>query len=620
MEKNKIMNRVEDRAYELFLNSQYPEALTLYEEAIELESEVRSLYWYLGLCLLFQGQLEEAQLTWWITLEESESIKNEFVEFICKTANKFGLDLNKCDMAISILEAAIGLDLDRIHNIYFLIALARFYALATRHLECMEIAKQYRELVQDLPNQIFANHLTLHSLLSLGNQWEEVFALSEEQSDLLMNLVKVQNDNLTATDINNLFASTFFLPYIQDDPIKNRSLQNSVSKFFQSKLQHQQLSEKQNNEIVTTKRPLRIGYLSYCLHKHSVGWLSRWIFKYHDHEKFIIYAYFLFDSPDKADSVREFIISHCDRTYSLGHDPNEIAKQIAEDKIDILVDLDSITLDLSCQIMALKPAPVQVTWLGLDASGLPAIDYFIADPYVLPANAQEYYSEKIWRLPNTYIAVDCFEVLFPTLHRSQLNIPNDAIVYLSSQTGYKRHPDNIRLQMQIIKSVPNSFLLIKGLSDREGIRSLFIEIAESEGIISNRLKFLPMVDSEAEHRANLSIADVVLDTYPYNGATTTMETLWMCIPIVTRVGQQFAARNSYTMMINAGITEGISWSDQEYVDWGIRLGTDENLRKQIFWKLKESRKTCPLWNAEQFARDMEHAYKKMWELLLNQLI
>jgi predicted O-linked N-acetylglucosamine transferase (SPINDLY family) len=125
---------------------------------------------------------------------------------------------------------------------------------------------------------------------------------------------------------------------------------------------------------------------------------------------------------------------------------------------------------------------------------------------------------------------------------------------------------------------------------------------------------LPRSGSEAEHRANLAIADVVLDTYPYNGATTTMETLWMCIPLVTRVGEQFAARNSYTMMVNAGISEGIAWSDQEYIDWGIQLGTDENLRKQVFWKLKESRKTSPLWNAEQFTRDMESAYEQMWQI------
>jgi predicted O-linked N-acetylglucosamine transferase (SPINDLY family) len=118
------------------------------------------------------------------------------------------------------------------------------------------------------------------------------------------------------------------------------------------------------------------------------------------------------------------------------------------------------------------------------------------------------------------------------------------------------------------------------------------------------------------HRANLGIADVVLDTYPYNGATTTLEVLWMGIPLVTRVGEQFAARNSYTMMMNAGITEGIAWTDEEYVEWGIRLGKDAALRQQISWQLRQSRQTSALWNARQFTREMENAYEQMWQRYL----
>jgi len=101
--------------------------------------------------------------------------------------------------------------------------------------------------------------------------------------------------------------------------------------------------------------------------------------------------------------------------------------------------------------------------------------------------------------------------------------------------------------------------------------------------------------------------------FPYNGATTTLETLWMGIPLVTRVGQQFAARNSYAFMMNIGVTEGIAWTDEEYIEWGVRLGKDEALRQQVAWKLKASRQTSPLWNAKQFTRDMEAAFQQMWQ-------
>ncbi|MGL4500614.1 MAG: O-linked N-acetylglucosamine transferase, SPINDLY family protein, partial [Planktothrix sp.] len=290
----------------------------------------------------------------------------------------------------------------------------------------------------------------------------------------------------------------------------------------------------------------------------------------------------------------------------------EIADRIHQDEIDILIDLDSLTLDTTCEVMALKPAPIQVTWLGWDASGLPAIDYFLADRYVLPEEAQDYYPEKIWRLPQTYIAVDGFEVGVPSIRREHLNIPHDAVVYFSGQTGYKRHPDTARLQMRIIKAVPNSYFLIKGFAAEESIQTFFTQLAEEEGVEGERLRFLPPAPSEAIHRANLGIADIVLDTYPYNGATTTLETLWMSIPLVTRVGQQFAARNSYTMMMNVGVTEGIAWTDQEYVEWGIRLGQNPQLRQQISHRLRASRQTSPLWKGKQFTRELEKSYEQMW--------
>jgi predicted O-linked N-acetylglucosamine transferase (SPINDLY family) len=166
--------------------------------------------------------------------------------------------------------------------------------------------------------------------------------------------------------------------------------------------------------------------------------------------------------------------------------------------------------------------------------------------------------------------------------------------------------------MQIIKAVPNSYLLIKGKSDPMIIRDFFGKIAEEEGISLDRVRFLDGVPDEETHRANLTIADIVLDTFPYNGATTTLETLWMGIPMVTQVGQQFAARNSYTFMLNAGIEEGIAWSQEEYVEWGVKLGLDRDLRDRVRGKLRTGRTTAPVWNAKQFTQDMEQAYKAMW--------
>ncbi|MEC4853753.1 MAG: O-linked N-acetylglucosamine transferase, SPINDLY family protein, partial [Jaaginema sp. PMC 1079.18] len=358
---------------------------------------------------------------------------------------------------------------------------------------------------------------------------------------------------------------------------------------------------------------LKIGYLSGCFRYHSVGWLARWLIQYQDRSRFEVYGYFANCDPVIPDTLHNWYLEHFDHVYK-SSESVDIADKIAADEIDILVDLDSVTSGHSLYITTLKPAPIQISWLGWDASGIPAIDYFIADPYVLLDEAEEYYAEKIWRLPQTYIAVDGFEIGVPTLRRDELDIPVDAIVYFSAQRGYKRHPETTRLQMQILRQVPNSYFLIKGIGDETSIRAFFEELAEAEGVSRDLLRFLPITRNEAEHRANLTIADVVLDTYPYNGATTTLETLWMGVPLVTRVGKQFSARNSYTMLKNVGITEGIATTPEEYVQWGVRFGTERNLRETVARKLRQSRHSAPLWNGKQFTREMEKAYEQMWQI------
>ena len=486
----------------------------------------------------------------------------------------------------------------------------------------IEAARKAYSLSDNLPEKVFSNYLIIRGLMAAaGGYWQEAVEASDRQEKLLSLMVgekEILNSFLACCQ---MYTTAYFFPYLQDNLKKNREIYNKVAQFYQTSIEfHEQeavdrFRKRAKSFPINTAsiKHLRIGYLSHCFSKHSVGWLVRWLFKYHDRENYDIYGYLINYRPYAQDELQDLFVNNMSQARKMGMNPLEIAEQIYQDEIDILVDLDSLTLDISCGLMALKPAPVQVTWLGWDASGVPTIDYTIADPYVLPEDAQDYYSETIWRLPKTYVAVDGFEVSVPTLRRDRLEIESNAVLYFSSQRGFKRHPDTVRLQLRIIKEVPHSYFLIKGLGDQESIKEFFLELAQEQGIGEDRLRFLPGAPTEATHRANLGIADVVLDTYPYNGATTTLETLWMCVPLVTRVGEQFAARNSYTMMMNAGITEGIAWTDEEYVEWGVRLGEDPVLRQQISWKLRQSRQTAPLWNARQFTRDMENAYEQMWQ-------
>ena len=497
-----------------------------------------------------------------------------------------------------------------------------FYQNSYQYDKGIETAKLCYESAKSLPEKVYRNYLVLRALMSASGYWEEADLISSLHKKLLFSLIEEWPLNLGKNYSSSLFVTTFFSPYLKDDLPNNRLIQNKIAHLCYENLRNfvEGTSIEQTCQSILAskvktkakKKIIKIGYVSQCLKRHSIGWITRWLFKHHDWEYFQIYTYLIgYLSIDEF--THQWFVDRSYKAYQADVFSTKVIRQIYEDEIDILVDLDSITTGFVGEIFATKVAPIQVTWLGWDASGLPSIDYFIADPYVLPDYAQEHYTETIWRLPNTYVAVDGFEVAVPNLRRDQLDIPNDAVVYYVAQKGYKRNLDNVRLQMRILQEVPNSYLFLKGPSDEKSSRVFFEKVAEEVGVACDRLRFLNLDFAEEVHRANLGIADVVLDTYPYNGATTTLETLWMCIPLVTRVGQQFSARNSYGMMMNAGITEGIAWTDEEYVEWGVCLGKDPALRQKIAWKLRQSRQTAPLWNAKQFTREMEKAYKQMWE-------
>lgn len=536
--------------------------------------------------------------------------KDDFITFILRVAIHVSHQLHYPNLAAKIAEVCLEFTPDKLSVLQHL---SSFYSNADKHEEAISTARRFYDLCPSLVHKVLGGYLVMRALMSAG-AWLDIQEFALVHQNLLKEVIETEKIIPNKVNSVGLLIAPFFQPYLQDNLIENRWFRNNISKIFQDSLQSKLQSELQfthSKENLSKEKKLKIGYIASTLRSHSVGWLSRWLFHYHNEDLFDRYLYLTHQTLDELFTQR-FFRDKVNVTYTFPNDVSVIATQIKEDEIDILVDLDSITLDTTCEVMAMKPAPIQVTWLGWDASGIPAIDYYIVDDYVLPENAQEHYKETLWRLPGSYVAVDGFEIGIPNITRDMLNIPHDAVTYLSAQRGYKRHPDTIKLQLQIIREVPNSYLLVKGMADETTIQQYFNHLAEEVGVSPDRLIFLGRDPDELVHRANLNIADVVLDTYPYNGATTTLETLWMCIPMVTRVGEQFAARNSYTFMKNAGIEEGIAWTDEEYVEWGIRLGKDKALRWEIAGKLRESRQTSPLWNAKKFTQEMENAYRQMW--------
>lgn len=536
--------------------------------------------------------------------------------------------------ARTYLEVALEMDAN---NFLVKIGFPSLYFLGKNFRRVAALSQELLPTCKDIQEQLIIRGYLISAYMHIPEYWQEGKKQLQISLDLLPQLIQEYRENsFSYVSAELILSQLFYLQYIEDSPLLCRTLQNQLSAAYCECYQQAHVNEaeqEQATQELTSFLPravhsksrshdkIRLGFISAFMKRHSIGWLSRWFFQYYDRSRFEVYTYFR-TSQGTSIGISEFSHQWFAQTATKATEtfgsPKQVANLIAQDEIDILIDLDSLTATGTFNVLALKPAPIQVTWLGYDASGLPTIDYFLADPYVLPKEADSYYAEQIWRLPRTYIAVDGFEMGVPTLRRDTLGIPANAVVYWSAQSAVKRHPDITRCQIQILKQVPNSYLLMKGLGDEASLQTVIRQVAEAEGIDSERLRFLPSDPDEATHRANMAIADVVLDTFPYTGATTTMETLWVGVPLVTRVGKQFSSRNSYAMLHNAGIDTGIAHSAEEYIEWGVRYGNDAELRQQVRQKLREARQTAPLWNARQFTRDIEVAFEAMWQRYLEQ--
>lgn len=365
------------------------------------------------------------------------------------------------------------------------------------------------------------------------------------------------------------------------------------------------------SDLAKGSAKIRVGFIGSCFFEHPAGHQIRAFVRLFDRDRFELFAYnpWWFRTT-QADRLSQWFEANFTQFRKCEINAAEIAQQIHDDHIDVLIDLDSCTSDITFQLLSLKPAPVQATWVGFDAIGLPSVDYFIVDPYILPSGAQAWYTETLWRLPHCYLSLDGYDVANKTGIRKQLGLSDETVVFLCAQRASKIQPEMLKLQLEIVAAVKNAVLVIKYHQSSSLFEQWCCDFAAAEGFDPKRLHFLTYNPPEI-HRANLYDVDVVLDTYPYTGGAMSLEALWLEVPIVTKVGQQFVARHTYTFLKNVGVTAGIAFSDEEYVNWGIRMGTEPELRRHVCWQLRQAKRTAPLWNPQQHAREMEQALTAM---------
>ena len=357
------------------------------------------------------------------------------------------------------------------------------------------------------------------------------------------------------------------------------------------------------------ERRLRIGYVSPDLRRHPVSAIFAPILQAHDRSRSEVTCYYNFTSEDVVTLRLKSLAEHW-RPVS-GIDDDALCEQIRADRIDILVDLAGHTTHNRLLAFARKPAPIQVSWLGyFNTTGLATMDYFVSDPWSSPAGQERYYVEQLLRLPHTrfcYQPPEYMPVVSPLPAEKTGHVTFGCLNNLS-----KVNEKVLALWGDMLQAVPEAKLLVQAAAlDDAPNRSRFSELCARHSIAPDRLElrgFVPIDQAPASYAA----IDIALDPFPFCGGMTSLEALWLGVPVVTLVGATIASRQSASMLVNLGLPELIAENAGQYVDKAARLARDLPRLAGLRAGLRQRFASSPLMDYAGFAHELEAAYRDMW--------
>jgi len=353
---------------------------------------------------------------------------------------------------------------------------------------------------------------------------------------------------------------------------------------------------------------IRIGYLSGDLHHHAVGLLTAELFELHDRERFEVYAFCW--TPDSGTPQRQRLVKAMDHHVRLaGVDDLTAARLIAQAGIDVLVDLQGITSGARPAILGHRPAPVQISYLGLPGtSALPGVDWILADRFVMPPELLPYCTERPIYLPHCYQVSDRQREVAPLPQRATYGLPDDAFVFCSFNNTFKFTAEVFGCWMRVLQQVPHSVLWL--LADNESARENMLREADAQDIARERLIFAPRV-SPQEYLARFQLADLMLDTFPYNAGTTASDALWMGLPIVTLAGRSYISRMAGSLLGAVGLPELITESLADYEKLAVTIGRQPQRAASYKRYLAEHGRSSPLFDVPQIVRDIEAEFERL---------
>ena len=363
---------------------------------------------------------------------------------------------------------------------------------------------------------------------------------------------------------------------------------------------------------------IKIAYFSADFKDHPVAYLTTELFELHDRNRFEVYAFSIRKS--ESSPTKDRLIAAFDHFIEVDDKTDQAVAELARSlKIDIAIDLGGHTQHARTTIFAHRAAPIQVNYLGFAGTmGASYMDYIVADKVVIPQEFQEFYREKKVYLPNSYMVDDSTRVPSnKALSRADFGLPENKVVFCCFNNSYKFNPPRIASFAKILTNVPNSAMWIT--ENNASFKQNLLTELNKLGIDEHRIIFATKIDAMADHLARYRLADLFLDTSPYNAHTTALDSLKAGVPIITMAGKSFASRVGASLLSAIGLPELITYSEEEFIQLACTLGKDAQALKAVKSKLATNCLTMPLFNSQLYCKHLEAAYQEMYQRYINNL-
>jgi predicted O-linked N-acetylglucosamine transferase (SPINDLY family) len=607
------------RANALYDSQHIKPAIADYDQAIKFKPYWAEAFFKRGNALRAINEIDDAIASY----ERAISLKPDYPEAFNNIANILK-DRNFLSEAISYYEKAISLKPDYAEaysncgNVY--LVLNKFKSSISYHEQAINIKPEYAEA--------YFNKGAALERLKLSKEANACFEIAYKlKPDLDYHLGAILHSRMILCDWSDFYIITsklleavLFQKKITDPFTFSSFLDDSKAQLECSRIyantKYSVKTSLRNTHNYKNHKKIRIGYFSCDFREHPVSYLTSELFELHNRDKFEIIAFSF--GPDTQDSCRKRLEKAFDQFFDVENKTDsEIIALTKEIEIDIAVDLGGFTAGARTLLFAMRVAPVQLSYIGyLGTMGADYYDYLIADPTIIPKENQQYYSEKIVYLPSYQVNDTKREISAKEFTRSEIGLPEKGFVFCCFNNNYKITPSTFDSWMRILLSVEGSVLFL--LDANETATNNLIKEASSRGINSDRLVFakhLPMPEYLARYR----VADLFLDTLPYNAGTTASDALRMGLPIVTQMGQAFASRMAASLLNSVGLPELITTNQDAYEALAIELATSPQKLDAIKSKLLNNLPSAPLYNTKLFTKHIESAYQAIYQRYLDDL-